>query len=133
MPTREVLGELRVASAASAGDPAAPRRAPGMTERHYAPRARLLLFDPEERGEAARTAALAAAAGQRLGGLLLAPLDAPLRHLVRMPADPMAYATRLYAMLHQLDEAGCDIVLVEAVPDTPAWAGVRDRLRRASA
>jgi L-threonylcarbamoyladenylate synthase len=49
-----------------------------------------------------------------------------------MPDDPAAYAQRLYAALHQLDDAGCTVVLVERPPDTPAWHGVRDRLERAS-
>ncbi len=42
------------------------------------------------------------------------------------------YARDLYATLHELDDAGCDLILVEPVPEDDAWAGVRDRLRRAS-
>ena len=129
---RAVVGDVRVASDATRDDPVAPRRAPGMVERHYAPRARLVPFAPERRAAAAHDAADATDAGQRVGALLLAPLDAPLRHPVRMPADPAAYASRLYAALHALDESGCDLVLVELPPETPAWAGVRDRLRRAA-
>lgn len=113
-----------------AGDDEAPRPSPGMAARHYAPRAHLVLFDPDDRTGAARIASAAAARGERVGALLLAPLDAPLEHPVRMPADPAAYASRLYAALHRLDAEGCDLVLAEQPPDTPAWAGVRDRLRR---
>jgi L-threonylcarbamoyladenylate synthase len=129
---RAVVGRVDVAERPTGGDPAAPRRAPGMVERHYAPRARLVLFESSDRAAAARATAEAAAAGRQVGALLLAPLDAPLRHPVRMPADPMAYASRLYAALHQLDEAGCDLVLVETPPETVTWAGVRDRLQRAA-
>ena len=39
-----------------------------------------------------------------------------------MPADPARYAQRLYAALHDLDEAGYDVVFVERVPDGDAWA-----------
>jgi hypothetical protein len=35
-------------------------------------------------------------------------------------------------MLHQLDAEGYQRILVERVPDEPEWAGVRDRLARAS-
>jgi L-threonylcarbamoyladenylate synthase len=49
-----------------------------------------------------------------------------------MPRDAAEYARLLYATLHALDDAGCEVVLVEAVPDTAAWEGVRDRLRRAA-
>jgi L-threonylcarbamoyladenylate synthase len=51
---------------------------------------------------------------------------------IHMPADPAGYASRLYAALHEMDAAGCDAILVDAVPDAPAWAGIRDRLRRAA-
>ena len=41
-------------------------------------------------------------------------------------------AQRLYASLRELDGAGCEAILVEAPPETPEWAGVRDRLERAA-
>ena len=50
-----------------------------------------------------------------------------------MPADARGYARLLYDTLHRLDDLGCDVVLVEPVPDDPDWAGVRDRLTRAAA
>lgn len=126
----------------------APRLAPGMVERHYAPRAAVWLFDPGERGgvaarlatqrEAAEDGAAAGAAGGegalRVGALLLTPWDqrpAPAVAVV-MPDTPEAYAQRLYAALHAVDDAGCAVVLVERPPDTPAWLGVRDRLERSA-
>ncbi|HEU4631044.1 MAG TPA: L-threonylcarbamoyladenylate synthase [Gemmatimonadaceae bacterium] len=128
---RAVVGEVAPPPDADAPLPDdAPHRSPGMAARHYAPRARLVLFDPTDRAGAARLAETAAARGERVGALLLAPLDAPLQHPVRMPADPAAYAHRLYAALHGLDAERCDLVLAEQPPDTPAWAAVRDRLRR---
>jgi L-threonylcarbamoyladenylate synthase len=48
-----------------------------------------------------------------------------------MPREPHAYAQRLYAALRELDTAGCERILVEAPPDSPEWAAVTDRLRRA--
>jgi len=48
-----------------------------------------------------------------------------------MPRDSQAYAQKLYAALRELDTAGCERILVEAPPDTPEWAAVRDRLKRA--
>lgn len=128
----EVLGEAPAPAPVPArGD--APRPAPGMVERHYAPRATVWLFDAAARDAvAARLARQPADA--RAGALLLSPWDAtPAPALpVPMPDDPAAYARRLYAALHQLDDAGCAVVLVERPPDTPAWQGVRDRLERAS-
>lgn len=129
---RAVVGTLEIPDDPIPEDPTAPRRSPGMVARHYAPRARLRLFAGSERGDAAAMAERATAAGESVGALLLAPLAAPVRHVVRMPADPAAYAHALYAALHQLDDDGCSLVLVERVPDDEAWTGVRDRLERAS-
>jgi L-threonylcarbamoyladenylate synthase len=125
----EVVGGL----APPAEGPAIRHASPGLMERHYAPRAALVLFPPERRLEAADLAASAAADGQTVGALLLLPLDAPLTHVAIMPRDAAAYARELYAELHRLDDAGCHIILAEHVPDEPDWEGVRDRLRRASA
>ena len=50
-----------------------------------------------------------------------------------MPPDPALYAERVYAVLHDPDHAGYDWIAVGMPPDTPEWAGVRDRLTRAAA
>jgi L-threonylcarbamoyladenylate synthase len=112
----------------------APRHAsPGMLDRHYAPRATLVLFRPETRAEAAAMARKAIEGGRSVGALILQPLDAPVTHTVEMPVEARAYARRLYAELHRLDDLGCDLILAEHVPGDPGWEGVRDRLSRAAA
>ena len=50
--------------------------------------------------------------------------------LEQMPGEPAAYAARLYAALHALDDAGCRLIVVEALPDGPGWLALQDRLRR---
>ena len=126
------LGALDIAVADGRGGGVAPRRAPGMLDRHYAPRAHIELFDAASRATAAREAAAHRDRGEIVGALLLAPLDAPLTHAMHMPNDPAAYARALYHALHTLDAAGCEVVLVETPPAGAAWAGVRDRLTRAA-
>ena len=59
--------------------------------------------------------------------------DERVDYWLRMPRNAEAYAQRLYAALRELDAAGCELILVEAPPDAPQWAAVRDRLRRACA
>lgn len=109
-----------------------PRPGPGMVERHYSPRARLRVFAPGERDALAEAAARASAEGLRTGALLLADAETPIAHPIRMPVDAAAYARALYATLHELDDLGCDLILVDGVPPEPEWAGIRDRLRRAA-
>jgi L-threonylcarbamoyladenylate synthase len=48
-----------------------------------------------------------------------------------LPADPTGYAHDLYAALRDLDHADTELIVVEAIPVTPAWNAVADRLRRA--
>jgi len=100
--------------------------APGMAERHYAPRARLELVAPG--------AGLAVdpdrAAYVGLG--VLPALPAGVRGIL-LPLDAEAVGTRLYALLHELDDAGFERIFVERPPEDEAWLAVRDRLRRASA
>jgi L-threonylcarbamoyladenylate synthase len=130
IPVAEIEALIGPLATAGRMTGAAPRPAPGMVERHYAPRAALRLFGPTQRGAAAAEAARAAAGGDRVGALSFA--DFPAHRAVRMPFDAAAYAARLYAALHEMDDVGCALVFVEEVPDTPEWAGVRDRLRRAA-
>jgi L-threonylcarbamoyladenylate synthase len=111
---------------------AEPRPAPGMVERHYSPRARLVVLAPAERAEMARLAAEAAGSGLRVGALLREGIDAPVAHSLRMPADPAGFARALYAALHELDDLGCDLILMDDVPEGPEWGGIRDRLKRAA-
>jgi L-threonylcarbamoyladenylate synthase len=49
-----------------------------------------------------------------------------------LPAVAAKYAHDLYASLRALDAAGADVILVEQPPQTPGWAAVNDRLRRAA-
>ncbi|NWJ42526.1 MAG: threonylcarbamoyl-AMP synthase [Geothrix sp.] len=100
--------------------------APGMAERHYAPRARLELVVPGSGlpANSARTAYVAF--GQ------LPPLPDSIRGIL-LPLDAEAVGTRLFALLHELDDAGFECVVMERPPEDEAWMAVRDRLRRASA
>jgi L-threonylcarbamoyladenylate synthase len=126
---RPVIGEVALPSAAP--DATAARPSPGMMDRHYAPRAELRLYSDEAdarlRGAASgRTAVLVPESNARPADLL------PGADVIPMPDDPAAYAARLYGLLHELDEQGYARIWVRQPPDAPAWAGVRDRLRRAA-
>jgi len=99
--------------------------APGMAERHYAPRARLELVAPGS-GQAAGPGPIAYVAFGHLP-----PLPDSIRGIL-LPLDAEAVGTRLFALLHELDDAGFERVVMEWPPEGEAWMAVRDRLRRAS-
>ncbi|HWH51783.1 MAG TPA: L-threonylcarbamoyladenylate synthase, partial [Gemmatimonadaceae bacterium] len=106
------------------------RASPGQMERHYSPRAELRVVDAQD---VAAAIATERARGGRAGAVLIIvqpPRDA--NAVERMSSDAAAYAAELYSALHRLDDAGCDTIIVEQVPNGPQWLGVRDRLARAS-
>lgn len=101
--------------------------APGSHERHYAPRTRARLVAAHELDAA--IAELEA----RAAVLAFSRPDERVDCWLRMPRHAGDYARKLYAALRELDEAGCEAILIEAPPKAPEWAAVRDRLRRATA
>ena len=105
-------------------NPESPRHSGGL-EQHYAPRtpARLVPAHALDR-EIARL-------GAKVAVLAFSRPDERVDYWLRMPREADAYARRLYGALRELDSAGCERILVEAPPDTPDWAAVNDRLRRA--
>ena len=60
-----------------------------------------------------------------------AQISAEMRDLY--PAEARAFARALYAEWHRCDEAGAEVIVMEAPPALPEWAGITDRLARAAA
>ena len=112
-------------------DGEAARPSPGMVRKHYAPRARFAVYPAERRAEMEERAGDASRRGERVGALLRSPMATAVAEAILMPGDPAGYARQLYAALHRLDDAGCQLIVADAVPDAPEWAGVRDRMLRA--
>jgi L-threonylcarbamoyladenylate synthase len=81
---------------------------PGQHPRHYAPRTPFYVLEPGAWQPAGRG------------------------RILHMPAERDKFAAALYAEMHKADTEGLDWVAVQAPPDTPEWAGIRDRLLRAS-
>jgi L-threonylcarbamoyladenylate synthase len=86
-------------------------KSPGLMAKHYSPRTPALLAN--DRADAER---LAGANGS----------------VVELGDDPAVAAAHLYATLHALDDGRYDRIAIVRPPDTPAWAAVHDRLRRAA-
>ena len=134
MITREELAEILgpVALADRAADAGGARPSPGMLDRHYAPRARLVVYEGAEDRVALQAIADCRATGGRSAALVRGAAPAGVHHVERMPADPAAYARELYGALHRVDGEGAALILVERPPADPTWGGVRDRLERAA-
>ena len=122
-----VIGQIARSAAENTGSPA---RSPGLSEKHYAPRTPLEIV--HDSGE--KRVRYHLTAGRRVGWLTLGPANRNAPEGVRileMPAEPAAFAARLYDALHALDEAGLDVLVAQQPPADEAWTAVHDRLSRA--
>ena len=102
-------------------------RTAGQDLAHYAPRTRTVRADQLE------SSAGPDLAGRRVGYLGFGPPQVPVAVEVRLSGNPETAARELYAELRRLDEAGLDLIVLEAPPPGPQWEGIRDRLERAAA
>ena len=107
-------------------------RASGTLAQHYAPRTPLLLLEADLVIE---LAASLSRQGRRVAVLTRSARQPILDNVVwkSAPADPAGFAHVLYACMRELDDAGCDTILVEEPPLAVEWIAVRDRLQRAAA
>jgi L-threonylcarbamoyladenylate synthase len=112
------------ATVAEKGKSSTVRHSGGL-ERHYAPRtpARLVPTHALDKEISLRAAKVAVLAFSRP--------DERVDYWLRMPRDAASYAQKLYAALRELDDARCELILIEAPPDAPQWAAILDRLKRA--
>ncbi|WP_433791945.1 L-threonylcarbamoyladenylate synthase [Actinoplanes sp. CA-252034] len=100
----------------------ADRSSPGMSRRHYAPRARVVLCeDVLSVDRSGLTEPIAVLSYEGTDGTEI------------LSADPREYAADLYAALHRLDDEGYPTILILQPPRTEDWLAVRDRLSRAAA
>ncbi len=108
-------------------------RSPGLLEKHYAPKAKLRVLGWQSDAE------LKSALATPSGGLRIhvvahtqIPSSEGFASVSVIPHDAEAFARAIYAELHRCDAAGAELIVVEALPDAPAWRAIADRLRRAA-
>ena len=104
-------------------------RVSGSLDGHYAPRTPMRLVAGDELaslvGEWQRAGQRCGVLAYRVSGAASVP-----QTYRQLPDDAQGYARGLYAALRELDQADIDLIVVEAIPTSPAWAAVGDRLRR---
>jgi L-threonylcarbamoyladenylate synthase len=127
-----VIGETQSAERAARN---APLHSPGQLLRHYAPRARLVVLswhdDADLKSQISNLKSRPAVA--HIVAHTRIPSGEGFAGVSVMPHDAEAFARALYAGLHHCDEAGATLIVMEALPDSPEWRGLADRLNRAAA
>jgi L-threonylcarbamoyladenylate synthase len=130
------IGEagLRLTAPDWSGGTETPLRSPGMLPKHYSPKAKLIIRSWES--EADLEGQMNLLTFRREKTCVIAhsriPLAGRFGRVAVLPHDAEAYARALYAELHQCDEAGADLIIVEAPPPDDAWRAISDRLVRAT-
>ncbi|WP_410540014.1 L-threonylcarbamoyladenylate synthase [Streptomyces sp. KL2] len=107
-------------------------RVPGQHPSHYAPRARVVLVEPEK---VVAEAELAQELGHRVGVFLpaaFAGAQVKAHAVVRVPGSMAAYARGLYGFLRELDQRGCDLIVASVPAEEGLGLAIANRLRRAA-
>ena len=112
--------------------PGAALRSPGQLAKHYAPKARLLVLRWNDMAE---LRARIPDHGARVHVIAHTRIPAAegFAGVSVIPHDAEAFARAIYAELHRCDEAGAELIVVEALPDSIEWRAISDRLNRAAA
>jgi L-threonylcarbamoyladenylate synthase len=122
---------------------------PGTLFRHYAPRAEALVVTGDSRSQEAKVGAYLTAHPDRKVALLATAENAPvylqmmatgyaLRGVVRVEvlgprSRPEEIASRIFSALRSCDQAGAQVILMEAIPLSGIGLAVMNRLYRAAA
>lgn len=115
-----------------AGDESVTLRSPGMLRKHYSPKAKLLVLEWKSDEELNLRTTHHASRTHVIAHTHI-PSAAGFAGVSVMPRDALAFARAIYAELHRCDEAGAEVIVVEALPNQPEWRGIADRLARAAA
>jgi len=126
---QDVVGKVEVAIGGSADDAQAGKASPGMLDRHYAPRARVILSTDDMNHHPCAFAGSGLLAFADPGG------DAHKWGHVEVlsgSGDLREAAANLFAALRRLDEANVRTIWAQRVPDHGLGRAINDRLRRAA-
>lgn len=126
---RAVVGE--VISAAGSGT---VLKSPGLLRKHYAPKARVLLCSWEDERELRQRSTESGLLASRIHVIThtCIPSGEGYGRVSVIPHDAEAFARALYAELHECDERGAELIIIEAPPKTGEWRAITDRLNRAA-
>jgi L-threonylcarbamoyladenylate synthase len=122
----------QVAFANSTGDE--PLRSPGLLQKHYAPRAKLVVWSWKD--DADLKSQISNLKFEIQSTHVVAhtrtPVEAGYAEVCVLPRDPGAFGRAMYAEWHRSDEAGAKLIVVEAPPAGVQWQAIADRLQRAA-
>jgi len=126
-----VTGELKVGF----GSEQAALKSPGLLRKHYSPKAKVIIMSwSDDQDLRQQLASHHAAPGTcHVISHTHIPSGEGLGRVSVIPHDAEAFARAIYAELHECDEAGAELIVMEGLPETSEWRAIADRLKRAAA
>jgi L-threonylcarbamoyladenylate synthase len=126
-----VTGELAVDSAHDQGS----LKSPGLLRKHYSPKAKVIILSwrQDEDLRQQLTGYGTELAGCHIISHRHIPSGEGFGRVSVIPHDAEAFARAIYAELHECDETGAKLIVLEALPETCEWRAISDRLKRAAA
>jgi L-threonylcarbamoyladenylate synthase len=100
-----------------------------MLESHYAPQTPVIIVATDQ---LERVLAQLQHAHKKVALLHYGPLSTTVLAPICLSHQPAQYAHELYASLRLLDRENADVIVVQDPPESTAWHGIHDRLRRAA-
>ena len=110
-------------------------KSPGLLQKHYSPKAKVAVLAWSNDSELLAETERLNVADQKIHILAHTHIPSTFEfgRVSVIPHDAEAFARAFYAELHQCDEEGAQIIVVEKLPETSEWSGIADRLKRAAA
>jgi L-threonylcarbamoyladenylate synthase len=126
-----VTGELALGTSA---DPEV-LKSPGQLPKHYAPKAKLVALSWKDEADLRLQSSMFKVQSSQIHIIAHTriPSGEGFARVSVIPHDAEAFARAIYAELHQCDEAGAELIVVEALPESSEWFAIADRLKRAAA
>jgi L-threonylcarbamoyladenylate synthase len=131
--TREKIEQL-IGKVQTTEDKIALKKSPGTQYRHYAPEAKVVLFEKGDKLAFDQLYGKYIEEGKRVGFILNSGdvLNLPSELGKIISDDINKYSQQLFEMLRDLDKLHADIILVESVDESGLGKAVMDRLKRAA-
>jgi len=121
-------------SSSDAAKPPKGQKSPGLHHKHYSPTSPMNLMRWADMEDLEQMIRRKDVVPERTCVLCHDQLPDPSRFLrvSVIPHDPEAFARALFAELFVCDRLNPDLIVVETVPSTHTWDGIRNRLERAA-
>lgn len=132
--TREKIEQL-IGQVRTTEDEQALKKSPGTQYRHYAPEARVVLFERGDKLAFDQLLKKYREEGKQVGYIVYTPELAVKGNEGKgkiVSQDLQNYSQQLFNLLRNLDKLGTDIILVESVEEVELGKAIMDRLRKAT-